>query len=171
MPFIKTSIVERGDIIRVRRSKGYYHFGIASSKNTVIHFTGDNNDSILDSKGVKVRETSLERFLRGDTLEVMFPYDSELPRDIVVERAKDFIGESIVLGKTYNVITNNCEHFARFCYYDEHESKQVERVTSVAKKAIDKVGRMVENFKMDKISNKKKVEVIGEVDLTENNSK
>lgn len=171
MPFIKTRIVERGDIIRVKRSKGYYHFGIASSKDTVIHFTGDNNDSILDSKGVKVRETSLERFLRGDILEVMFPYDSDFARDIVVERAKDFLGEEIVLGKTYNVITNNCEHFARYCYYDERSSKQVEKVTSIAKKAIDKVGRMVENFKMDKVSNKKKIEVVGEVDLTENNSK
>lgn len=168
MPFIKTSIVERGDIIRVKRSKGYYHFGIASSNNTVIHFTGDNNDSILDSKGVKVRETSLERFLRKDDLEVMFPYDSDFPRDIVVARARDFVGQEEVLGGKYNLVSNNCEHFARYCYYDEHQSKQVEKITNVAAKAINKVGRIVENFKMDKVSKKKSPEVIGEFDFTEN---
>ena len=155
MPFIKTSIVERGDIIRVKRSKGYYHFGIASSNNTVIHFTGDNNDSILDSKGVKVRETSLERFLRKDDLEVMFPYDSDFPRDIVVARARDFIGQEEVLGGKYNLVSNNCEHFARYCYYDEHESVQVETVVKVVKGAIEKVEDIIENRKMKK--NKKVV--------------
>lgn len=168
MPFIKTSIVERGDIIRVKRSKGYYHFGIASGKGKVIHFTGDNSDSILDSKGVKVRETTLERFLRGDDLEVMFPYDSEYPRDIVVGRARSFLGKKEVLGGPYHVVTNNCEHFARYCYYDEHASKQVENVTSFAKRAFNKVGRIFEELKMDKIPPKKKDDEIPMIDFTEN---
>ena len=166
MPFIKTSILERGDIIRVKRSKGYYHFGIASSKNTVIHFTGDNTDSVLNSKGVMVRETSLERFLRKDDLEVMFPYDSDFPRDIVVVRARDYLGKKVVLGGTYNLVSNNCEHFARFCYYDEHESKQVEHVTSLANKVIGKVGRIIETHKMSKVKSNSKEPVVT-LDYTE----
>lgn len=163
MGFIKTQIVEKGDIIRVRRRKGYCHFGIASAKDKVIHFTGDNEDSILNSKGVMVRETSLERFLRGDTLEVEFPYDSDFARDIVVARAKEYLGKKIVLGSTYNLVNNNCEHFARYCYYDEHRSKQVETVTNVATKVASQVGRIVTNMKMSKVKKAKDKNVVAEI--------
>lgn len=144
MAFVKTTKVEKGDLIRVRRKKGYCHFGIASSDSTVIHFTGDNEDSVLNSKGVLVRETSLERFLRGDTLEVETPYNSEFPRDIVVLRARDYLGKDKVNGKTYNFITNNCEHFARLCYEDSLESKQVEVVADIPKKVIMNIGAVIE---------------------------
>ena len=155
MAFIRTSVVEKGDLIRVRRKKGYFHFGIAISSDRVIHFTGDNSDSVLNSKGVMVRETDLSTFLRNDKLEVQWPYDSDFARDIVVERAKEFLGMKVVLGGTYNLVTNNCEHFARYCYYDEHQSVQVETVVKVVKGAIEKVEDIIENRKMKK--NKKVV--------------
>ena len=155
MAFIRTSVVEKGDLIRVRRKKGYFHFGIAISPDRVIHFTGDNSDSVLNSKGVMVRETDLSTFLRNDKLEVQWPYDSDFARDIVVERAKEFLGMKVVLGGTYNLVTNNCEHFARYCYYDEHQSVQVETVVKVVKGAIEKVEDIIENRKMKK--NKKVV--------------
>ena len=152
MAFIKTSIIEKGDLIRVKRKrKGYYHFGIASSKDTVIHFTGDNTDSIMNSKGVLVRETSVDSFVRKDELEVEFPYSSDFARDIVLERAKSFLGQKEVLGNTYNVVTNNCEHFARYCYYDEKKSKQVETVKKVAGTVKDVVVDVIEKAKMKKV--------------------
>ena len=125
MPFIKTRIVERGDIIRVKRSKGYYHFGIAVDENTVIHFTALTDDMTSNKKEMKILETSLERFLRGGQLEVQTPYDSRFTRDEVVEKAKRWVNCSQFRGKYYNLTTNNCEHFARYCYYGSHRSNQV----------------------------------------------
>lgn len=155
MAFVKTDLIEKGDLLRVRRAAGYCHFGIASSENTVIHFTDDNSDSILNSKGVMVRETPLERFLRGDQLEVEVPYSSDFPRDIVVLRAKEFLGQKVVLGNTYNLITNNCEHFARYCYSDEHSSKQVEAVSDLAAEIFTSIGAAIASTKMTKVDNKK----------------
>jgi hypothetical protein len=132
MRFVKNSKLEKGDIIRVKRSKGYYHYGIAKSEDEVIHFTGPVNDSINDTKNIQIRLTTLDLFLRGDVLEVLRPYSSIYTPETVIERAMSFIGQSEFLGKSYNLVTNNCEHFANYVYFNKKDSKQVEIVTDVA---------------------------------------
>ena len=55
-----------GDHIRVQRYHGLYaHHGIYVSDEEVIHFTGTDDDSILDWSKCKVIRTDLERFLDG----------------------------------------------------------------------------------------------------------
>ena len=125
MSFQKVSKPLKVDIVRVHRKEHYYHFGIAVDENTVIHFTALTDDMTSNKKEMKILETSLERFLRGGQLEVQTPYDSRFTRDEVVEKAKRWVNCSQFRGKYYNLTTNNCEHFARYCYYGSHKSNQV----------------------------------------------
>ncbi len=125
MSFQKNDKPIAGDIVRVHRKEHYYHYGIVVDENTVIHFTAFTNDIISNKKEMKILETSLERFLLGGQLEVQLPFDSKYSREKVVERAKRWVDCVQFRGKYYNLTTNNCEHFARYCYYGAHHSKQV----------------------------------------------
>lgn len=125
MSFQRVDRPSKGDIVRVHRKEHYYHYGIAVDENTVVHFTALTEDITSNKKEMKIIETSLDKFLRGGQLEVQTPYDSRFTRDQVVEKAKRWIDCVQFRGKYYNLTTNNCEHFARYCYYGSHSSKQV----------------------------------------------
>ena len=125
MAFLKMEYPTKGDILRVHRKEGYYHFGVAVSPTRVIHFTAEKSDLGNDKKDFKIIETSLERFLLGGQLEIEEPYSSKFDRDEVVERAKNYVNSQLFRGKYYNFVTNNCEHFARYCYDGKAQSDQV----------------------------------------------
>ena len=125
MSFQKIKRPLKGDLLRVYRNKGYYHFGIAVSEDRVIHFTAPDGDLSENKRELKIIETPLDKFVRGDELEIETPYSSPYTRDEVVERAKKFVNCSRFRNKTYNFVSNNCEHFARYCYDGKSESKQV----------------------------------------------
>ena len=118
----------KGDHIRVCRGL-YSHHGIYISDIEVIHFTGREDDSILDWSKPEVISSDLEYFLKGDTLEVKEYTEDELqdlyPVDCIVEYARACLGD-----KGYNLIFNNCEHFANTCTLGRFRSKQVEAVFS-----------------------------------------
>jgi hypothetical protein len=131
MRFVKSLKINTGDLVRVKRSKGYYHFGIAVDSNQIIHFTGPVDDSIINTENIKIRITTLDLFLRGDKLEVLRPYSSPFEVKIVLERAMAFLDKTEIFGKPYHLVYNNCEHFARYIYFGKHESKQVSTVANV----------------------------------------
>jgi len=103
-----------GDHIRVNRT-AYYHHGIYIGEDLVIHFTGD----ILNKMISKIEKTNLATFSKGDELEVV-EYKLCKPINWTVDTAYSFIGK-----KDYNLIFNNCEHFATYCKTGKNESKQV----------------------------------------------
>ena len=117
---------KRGDHIRVCRMNGlYYHHGIFVSADEVIHFTGDDDDSVLDWSKAHVIKTDLQKFLRGGTVEVKEYTDAELddlyPVEGIVSYARTCLGDD-----GYNLIFNNCEHFANACTLGKYRSRQVE---------------------------------------------
>lgn len=119
---------KRGDHIRVRRMNGlYYHHGIYVSDDEVIHFTGDDDDSVLDWSKAHVISTGLTRFLNGGTVEVKEYNDEECgdlyPVEGIVSYARACLGDD-----GYNLVFNNCEHFANACTLGKYRSRQVERV-------------------------------------------
>lgn len=120
---------KRGDHIRVQRSGIYSHHGIYVSEDEVIHFTGTDDDSILDWSKCEVIRTDLARFLRGGAAEVKIYSDDELddlyPTEHIVDYARSCLGD-----KGYNLAFNNCEHFANVCTLGRFRSRQVERVLS-----------------------------------------
>ncbi|RIX59275.1 hypothetical protein D3P08_03730 [Paenibacillus nanensis] len=87
-----------GDHLYVQRV-GYTHHGIYLGGEKVIHY--------LDDEGICIHD--LETFSRGVRVHVKNSYVTYEPSRIV-ERAFSRIGE-----KNYNVVSNNCEHFANWC--------------------------------------------------------
>lgn len=119
---------QKGDHIRVQRIGGLYaHHGVYISDDEVIHFTGQDDDSILDWSKCEVIKTDLATFLKGGTVEVKEYTDEEFqdlysPEQIVIY-ARSCIGD-----KGYHLAFNNCEHFANVCTLGRFRSQQVERV-------------------------------------------
>ena len=67
-----------GDHIRVQRVGGLYaHHGIYVSDDEVIHFTGTDDDSILDWSKPEVIISNLDYFLKDGVLEVKEYTDEE----------------------------------------------------------------------------------------------
>lgn len=121
-----------GDHIRVERYNGlYYHHGIYIGNNKVIHFAPTSGGEIINWSEAQVIETSLDEFLKGGEVEVRQYTDAELtelysPKEIV-QNANHCLGYT-----NYNLIFNNCEHFANSCTTGKHRSPQVDELFSSA---------------------------------------
>ncbi|MDR2828849.1 MAG: lecithin retinol acyltransferase family protein [Acholeplasmatales bacterium] len=119
-----------GDIVKVNRKGLYYHYGILSGNDRVIHYTGINEDIPESLEQVYIIETSLSVFLKGGVLEVD---DLDYDREECIKTARSFLGQNKFYGSYYNVISNNCEHFAYYCATKEHKSSQVNNVLNIIK--------------------------------------
>lgn len=97
----------------------YAHHGIYIGNGEVIHYSGLAND--LKNEG-KIEKISLSEFANGHTIElIQYPTDKVLySPDEIVQRAKSKLGEN-----AYDLIQNNCEHFACWCVTGKSVSHQV----------------------------------------------
>lgn len=152
--FIRTvsdSELRKGDVIGVHRGV-YDHYGIYTGRGKVIHFSNEGSDFGGD---IRVRRATLSQFKNGASN--VFVVDFEAYRDYLENPGLlDLLEEGIVgsalrklfgretitiyspeetveraesqLGKgKYNLVVNNCEHFAVWCKTGVHESSQVQR--------------------------------------------
>lgn len=130
-----------GGVIFCNRKMGLYrHFGIYIGDGKVIHYAAQNGDMDKDEEKVSVHETTLAHFREGDDLYEMdfsrdykycrvwryivrsHNYELQSPEQTVL-RAKSRLGET-----EYNLVSNNCEHFALWCKTNVSESKQVDNL-------------------------------------------
>lgn len=112
----------KGDILAADRGL-YRHYGIYSGDGKVIHFVGfyHGKRNLLH---VRVRETSLEEFVCGSAVFVDNSSSGDRrSREEIVREAKKYLDKKF--GRGYNLITNNCEHFAHWCESGHHVSNQV----------------------------------------------
>lgn len=105
----------RGDQIYVYREllnlQGVYeHHGIDCGDGTVIHYRKPSET---------VERTSLATFSKGNKIYVK-NYPTHFIPDVVLKRAKSRLGE-----KKYNLLSNNCEHFATWCKTGVSDSRQI----------------------------------------------
>ena len=107
-------IMAKGDHVKVRRTV-YAHHGIDIGDGTVVHFTGEPGNK----SDAKIRQTSMEDFLHGGELEIV-KYKKCNPPNKVIKTAL-----SRKKQEGYNLLNDNCEHFARYCKTGQHESEQV----------------------------------------------
>ena len=131
--------VHVGDIIYVKRT-GYRHFGIYAGNQMVVHYHKEKNPLLSD--GI-IAETTLAEFMSSsDTVYVinsvqpsgpplfdwiarkLFGDDVHLftPQETVA-RARSKLGE-----RGYNLLLNNCEHFALWCKTGIARSDQADYV-------------------------------------------
>ena len=110
-----------GSHIKTYRT-GYSHHGIYCGNGQVVHYSGFAQ---AFKKG-SLEITTLERFLGSEKKYYVIKYPANkamFSAKDIVRRALSRIGED-----RYNLVFNNCEHFAAWCVTGKSESKQVKAV-------------------------------------------
>ena len=110
-------ILRKGDHIAWHQALGYWHHAIIIDAEpgslNVVHYNGPNiNKGIIMEEWISIDQTQL--LYRIDYKDCNHP-------DVVIQRARSRVGEH-----KYNLLTNNCEHFARWCKTGQHRSIQQE---------------------------------------------
>ena len=120
-----------GDIIRVSFSDTFYHYGIYSSDDEVIQFglAPTARGDIPDSE-IEVLASDINSFLAGGELEVGEPELRDLLQKREAEQIVDY-ARSKIGSRGYNILYNNCEHFANECYLGRGFCSQADAVREI----------------------------------------
>ena len=107
-----------GDHLQVPRQHGLFnHHGIDLGDGTVAHYL----------EGREILRSPLDDFCMGQPVSVV-THDNSSPVGVTLRRAMSRIGE-----QNYNLLFNNCEHFAIWCKTGRHRSDQVDSVVERAR--------------------------------------
>ncbi|WP_204152221.1 lecithin retinol acyltransferase family protein [Leptolyngbya sp. CCY15150] len=108
----------RGDQIYVMRPLGkmqgvYEHHGIDYGDGSVIHYRKPEQEPAI------ISHTSMSSFSQGHRIYIK-RYQTSFIADDVIRRAESRLGE-----QQYDLLTNNCEHFATWCKTGQQDSAQL----------------------------------------------
>ncbi len=151
---VKDDEIQFGDVVGVHRMDGLYdHYGIYTGNGGMIHYADPSGDW---GKNIVVHRTTVDAFKEDSEYLFVIDFDKFVKKhgisifDIItpdginvqklfaallrnsnyyhlytqeetVKRAESRLGE-----RSYNIATNNCEHFAIWCKTGVSESTQVE---------------------------------------------
>jgi hypothetical protein len=112
-PTVPPPPLAAADHLQVPRQHGLFnHHGIDLGDGTVAHYL----------EGRAILRSPLQEFSRDQPLSVVeYPKGSCSPAGVTLRRAMGRLGE-----QNYNLLFNNCEHFAHWCKTGRHRSAQVE---------------------------------------------
>ncbi len=100
-----------GDHLQVPRQHGLFnHHGIDLGDGSVAHYL----------EGREILRSSLEEFTQGNE-PCIINHTQESSTGVTLRRAMSRIGE-----QDYNLLFNNCEHFATWCKTGRHRSSQID---------------------------------------------
>ena len=106
------------DHLQVPRQHGLFlHHGIDLGDGTVAHYL----------EGREILRSALDDFSQGQPVSVV-QHTQCSPQGVTLRRAMSRIGE-----QNYNLLFNNCEHFATWCKTGRHHSAQVNSVIDKAR--------------------------------------
>ncbi len=128
---IKNKVLKEGDVVWVQRI-GYKHFGIYVGEDNIIHYTS------TDNRENTIMQTNMSFFLQKKTHWFVIDFDeltnisnwSVFSAEETVKRAKSRLGED-----KYNLVVNNCEHFAFWCKTGISESDQINELLYISCKS------------------------------------
>ena len=100
---------------------GYTHHGIYVGNDTVVHY--------LNEEGITT--ASLKEFSLGNLIWVRRYRNARYSGEECAERAWSRVGED-----NYNLVFNNCEHFATWCVTGEASSEQVNEYAKLTLKVV-----------------------------------
>ena len=104
-------VLAAADHLEVPRQHGLFnHHGIDLGDGTVAHYL----------EGREILRSPLEEFSQGQPLRVISHVEAS-PVGVTLRRAMGRLGE-----QDYNLLFNNCEHFATWCKTGRHRSEQVD---------------------------------------------
>ena len=99
------------DHLQVPRQHGlFHHHGIDLGDGTVAHYL----------EGREILRSSIDEFRQEQPISVI-EHDAASAKGVTLRRAMSRIGE-----QNYNLLFNNCEHFATWCKTGRHRSGQIE---------------------------------------------
>lgn len=144
---LSNDFLRAGDVIGVSRGI-YEHYAIYAGEGRIIHYAGEQSDF---NGRISIHEAPFKEFLKGGREYFVISFEGQYPVKIhsstnfilggcfdscdinlkgrytpeeTLKRAYSRIGES-----KYNLLKNNCEHFALWCKTGNSESTQVKLVT------------------------------------------
>ena len=109
-----------GDHIKVRRNI-YSHHGIYIGNDEIVHYGGE----LKNRDCAQVCKVSLDVFLQGGTPDIVKHRNVQFTPEEIVERALSRMGEA-----KYDLVFENCEHFATWCTVGKKKSRQVIRAVA-----------------------------------------
>ncbi|XP_062253813.1 phospholipase A and acyltransferase 4-like [Platichthys flesus] len=115
-----------GDLIQINRGP-YKHWAVCIGENEVVHFgtdSGQSSGSLTNSGTGMVKREKLTNVVGNDDHQVKNLLDNKYKaRDpsIIVKEACERVGRVL----KYDLVNNNCEHFATDLRYGVAESRQV----------------------------------------------
>jgi hypothetical protein len=132
--------MEKGDVIYVPVGRRFgfapLHYGVYDGYGGVFHFNG------LTPAEACIHYSLLAEFAKGGVVSVDPCLKAFSPNEIG-ERAMNKLGDDF---GGFNLFTNNCEHFAKWCATDVRQSSQIieaqsfiENISDHFKNAADKV--------------------------------
>lgn len=113
-----------GDVIYVDRGL-YKHYGVYVGGGQVVHFAAKDGSEINADNAI-IHKCTLSAFLKDGKLLVDTLIKHKYPFKETAQRALSCVGERGHLDNGYNLVFNNCEHFASWCASGEERSRQVE---------------------------------------------
>lgn len=117
----------RGDMIRIRLGS-FYHYGLFVSEDEVIQFGYPPLREFKEkNENITVVAVNIDEFACGKIVEVPTLDRRERKSRRTVDETVDFARSRLGEGG-YNIIHNNCEHFAYECVFGEKRSTQEESV-------------------------------------------
>ncbi len=113
----------RGDMIRIRLGS-FYHYGVFVSEDEVIQFGYPPLPEFKEkNEKITVVSVSIDEFACGKIVETPTLDRRERKKRRPVEETVSFARSRLGEGG-YNIIHNNCEHFANECVFGERRSEQ-----------------------------------------------
>lgn len=107
----------KGDHLYVERQLGSFtHHGIDCGDGTVIHY----------QDGASIVRSTHAFFSQGKPIAVRYYAQADAP-ETALKRAMSRLGE-----RDYNLVFNNCEHFATWCKTGQHQSRQVDQAVTAS---------------------------------------
>jgi hypothetical protein len=110
-----------GDIVGISgnfQGFKYEHYGIYIGDNKVIQYS--STDKTITNAEISIGDMDTS-FPTGKYFVLDFGNNAKYSSDDTVKRAQSRLGE-----KNYNLLTNNCEHFAVWCKTNNAESYQID---------------------------------------------
>jgi len=136
MIFKAVFCIRPGDILYVNRGL-YKHYGVYAGNGKVVHFAPLTGTEI-NAKNAVIHETNLGNFLKSGVLKIDKKSKAKFSRLEIVRRAR-----SQISSKSYNLVFNNCEHFARWCKTGVYESAQVNSAIDIAVESVTYVADII----------------------------
>ncbi len=113
-----------GDIVGIDsnfQAYPYCHYGIYIGDNKVIHYS--SNGGSIQNAEIRVGDMDAS-FPKGKYFVLDFSGSANYSADDIIKRAQSRLGE-----KSYDLINNNCEHFAVWCKTNNSESYQIDSLS------------------------------------------